>query len=399
LIAARLQQAWLRRGPLAWLLWPVSLLMGALVGLRRLAFRRGWARSVRLPVPVIVVGNRIVGGAGKTPTTIALLQHLQAQGWRPGVLSRGYKAALATDGPALIDAQTAPSLTALQVGDEPLLIWRRCQVPLMIGRDRAASGQALLAAYPEINMLVCDDGLQHLRLRRDIEIVVFDERGAGNGWLLPAGPLREPIDAPPPPELRAKPIVIYNAPQASTGLPGHLSVRHTLPLCPLPDWWLGQAASQSLAPADTQAASTWALAGIAHPQRFQPPALASHRPRRDRHGKGRRQTGPGARARRATRLPRMGGGAGLASGAKFLAGAGSGTRRTAPTTEDLSQARCHAPASLVRLHTLPSLLFDPQDGHTTHRTAGMPCLQGPAATQAPGHLPDLPRRPPGLPHP
>jgi tetraacyldisaccharide 4'-kinase len=268
LIAARLQQAWLRRGPLAWLLWPVSLLMGALVGLRRLAFRRGWARSVRLPVPVIVVGNRIVGGAGKTPTTIALLQHLQAQGWRPGVLSRGYKAALATDGPALIDAQTAPSLTALQVGDEPLLIWRRCQVPLMIGRDRAASGQALLAAYPEINMLVCDDGLQHLRLRRDIEIVVFDERGAGNGWLLPAGPLREPIDAPPPPELRAKPIVIYNAPQASTGLPGHLSVRHTLPLCPLPDWWLGQAASQSLAPADTQAASTWALAGIAHPQRF-----------------------------------------------------------------------------------------------------------------------------------
>ncbi len=276
-LASHLNQAWLRRGPTACLLWPLSLLMRTLVALRRTAYHRGWLASERLPVPVLVVGNRVVGGAGKTPTTIAVLQHLRQQGWRPGVLSRGYKASEGPQGAdgagahVLIDAESGPTLDASLTGDEPLLIWRRTGAPVMVGRDRAAGGHALLGAHPEIDLLVCDDGLQHLRLQRDIELVVFDERGAGNGWLLPAGPLREPIDAPPPPQLNAAPIVLYNAARPSTALPGHLARRQTAPLCSLADWWAGRASSAAdKARAEPLPAGqpVMALAGIAQPQRF-----------------------------------------------------------------------------------------------------------------------------------
>jgi tetraacyldisaccharide 4'-kinase len=267
-LAAELNQAWLRRGWLAMLLWPLSMLMRALVAMRRRAFHRGWLASARLPVPVLVVGNRVVGGAGKTPTTIALLEHLRARGWQPGVLSRGYKAEGGGTQPVLIDTRTASGLQARATGDEPMLIWRRTGVPIMVGRDRAASGHALLKAHPEINVLVCDDGLQHLRLQRDIEVIVFDERGAGNGWLLPAGPLREPIDVAPPPALRAPPIVLYNASQPSTDLPGHVARRGTAPLRPLADWWRGRSSSTTLEPGQTRQQAAHAIAGIAHPQRF-----------------------------------------------------------------------------------------------------------------------------------
>lgn len=269
LIEARLNQAWLRKGPLAMALLPLAWLMGAMVACRRLAYRMGWLASQRMPVPVVVVGNRIVGGAGKTPTTIALLAHLKACGWRPGVLTRGYKAALPQGQQGLlIDARSAPRLTARQCGDEPLLIWRRTGVPIMVNRDRAAGGQALLQAHPEINILICDDGLQHLRLQRDIEVIVFDSRGAGNGWLLPAGPLRESIDTPPTPGLCAPPLVLYNAPQASTTLPGHLASSAMAPLRLLGDWWRGGLASSATASLANSADAIWAVAGIAHPQRF-----------------------------------------------------------------------------------------------------------------------------------
>lgn len=276
-LAQQLNQAWLRRGPLAITLWPLSMLMRAIVALRRAGFAHGWLTSARLPVPVIVVGNRVVGGAGKTPTTIALLQHLKARGWRPGVLSRGYKAEVPEGQHVLLDTASAPSLSARQTGDEPMLIWRRTGVPLMIGRERAAGGRALLQAHPEVNVLVCDDGLQHLHLQRDIEIVVFDGRGAGNGWLLPAGPLREPVLTSPLPGLRAAPLVLYNAPQASTALPGHLAASRMAPLVPL-QAWSGASPSatplhaallpQALAEASQQAGQVWAVAGIAQPQRF-----------------------------------------------------------------------------------------------------------------------------------
>ena len=264
-LVAHLQQAWLERGVTAWLLAPVSLLYGTLVALRRLAFRLGLIRIQHLARPVLVVGNRIAGGAGKTPTTLALLQHLRDAGWRPGVLTRGHGARPAPQAPLLLDAGTEATLDAVRTGDEPWLIWRRTQVPLMIGRDRAASGRALLARHPDIDILVCDDGLQHLRLHRDIEVIVFDERGAGNGWLLPAGPLREPLASQPVSALVAPPIVLHNADRPAVDTKArasHLARRALGSIVPLAEWWAGRSSDE---PPPRRA---HAMAGIAHPERF-----------------------------------------------------------------------------------------------------------------------------------
>jgi len=183
-IAAAVTRAWRRRGPLACLLWPLSLPFALAAAVRRALYRAGWLAAVRLPVPVIVVGNVYVGGTGKTPLVIWLVQALAAAGHRPGVVSRGYGAS--GEGPRPASAGVA------QAGDEPVLIAARGGCPVMVGRDRPAAARALLAAHPGIDVIVADDGLQHYPLARDIEIVLFDERGVGNGWLLPAGPLREP---------------------------------------------------------------------------------------------------------------------------------------------------------------------------------------------------------------
>lgn len=243
--------------------------MWALVAVRRLAYRLGWFPRHRLPRTVLVVGNRIVGGAGKTPTTLALLAHLRATGWRPGVLTRGYGARRAPSDRALIlDADSAPALTADQTGDEPLLLWRRAGVPVAIDRDRARGGRQLLARHPEIDILVCDDGLQHLRLARDIEVVVFDERGQGNGWLLPAGPLREPVDAPALPGLITPPLVLYNGCPPSTRLPGFQGAAALGRLQALADWWRGELTGMPPSPADSVHQPFLAMAGVAHPQRF-----------------------------------------------------------------------------------------------------------------------------------
>ena len=184
--AARLRQAWQRRGPLALLLWPLTLPYRLLTALRRALYRGGLLRSERLPVPVVVVGNVIAGGAGKTPVTLAIVRHLRAAGWRPGVIARGYGRNTSDCRPVL------PGSAAAEVGDEPLLIARASGAPVFVARRRAEAGRALLAAHPEVNILVCDDGLQHLQLARDVEVCVFNDEGIGNGWLLPAGPLREP---------------------------------------------------------------------------------------------------------------------------------------------------------------------------------------------------------------
>ena len=189
-MAGALQRAWLRRGPLACALWPLSLVFGALAALRRLAFRTGVLRSEAVGVPVVVVGNVVAGGAGKTPVVIALVRHLRSRGLQPGVISRGH--GRQSRGCRAVDAAADPA----QVGDEPLLIARSTAAPVFVARSRVEAARALLAAHPGCRVIVSDDGLQHARLRRAIEICVFDDRGTGNGWLLPAGPLREPWPRP-----------------------------------------------------------------------------------------------------------------------------------------------------------------------------------------------------------
>jgi tetraacyldisaccharide 4'-kinase len=184
------QGIWQRRGATAWLLWPVSVVYGSLVRLRRRLYRLGWLRSTRVRAPVVVVGNVVAGGAGKTPLVMALVQHLQARGRRPGVVSRGY--GRSTRGTRF----AGPETQAHEVGDEPALIARRCRVPVAVSERRSDAAKGLLAQHPDIDIIVCDDGLQHLALARDLEICVFGAQGVGNGWLLPAGPLREPWPRP-----------------------------------------------------------------------------------------------------------------------------------------------------------------------------------------------------------
>jgi tetraacyldisaccharide 4'-kinase len=181
-----LQQAWLQRGALAWLLRPVSAVYGVLAAIRRVLYRTGFRRSQRIGVPVIVVGNVIAGGSGKTPVVMAIVRHLGARGIPTGVISRGY--GRATDGCREVFDDSDPRA----VGDEPALIRRSTGAPVFVARRRAEAGSALLARHPGTRAIVSDDGLQHLAMARDIEICVFDDRGIGNGWLLPAGPLREP---------------------------------------------------------------------------------------------------------------------------------------------------------------------------------------------------------------
>jgi tetraacyldisaccharide 4'-kinase len=184
-----LLKAWLTRGATARLLWPVALIHSLLVRLRRALYQNGFLASERFKPPVIVVGNVVAGGAGKTPLVMALVRHFQAQGLRPGVVSRGYGRA---DRDSL---EVRPDTPVQASGDEPALIQRSTGAPVFVAARRADALRALLAAYPATDVVVCDDGLQHYALQRDIEIAVFDDRGVGNGWLLPAGPLREPWPA------------------------------------------------------------------------------------------------------------------------------------------------------------------------------------------------------------
>ncbi|HET8871151.1 MAG TPA: tetraacyldisaccharide 4'-kinase, partial [Aquabacterium sp.] len=158
-MAYSITESWQKRGITSTALLPVAAVYGGLTALRRWCYRVGWLRSTRLPCPVLVVGNRIAGGAGKTPTTIAILEHLQSLGWHPGVLTRGYKAADAHHPrPLLLDDESEGTLTTAATGDEPMLIWRRTGVPIMIDPVRTRGGQALLKLHPEVDILVCDDG-------------------------------------------------------------------------------------------------------------------------------------------------------------------------------------------------------------------------------------------------
>jgi len=249
-------RAWLQRGPVAWLLWPLSLLFGTAAAFRRMQYRRGWRHVERLPVPVVVVGNITVGGAGKTPFCAALVAALQERGYRPGIVSRGYGR---RDSAA---REVAPRDDPGHVGDEPLIL-AETGVPVFVGRDRAAAGRALLAVHPDCDVLVSDDGLQHYRLGRDVEIAIVDQaRGVGNGCLLPAGPLREPearldeVDA-------VVRLVSGDVSRAGTGEGRATFTTH------VPQPWRNLVHPQREAdPAAWAGSGVHAIAGIAHPQRF-----------------------------------------------------------------------------------------------------------------------------------
>lgn len=247
----------MKRLPAVASLWqrPLAGLFLVVTYLRQLAYRHRLLPVDRLSVPVIVVGNISVGGTGKTPLTLWLARVLKQAGWRPGIISRGYGGR--RRGPTPVRADSDPA----EVGDEPLLLARRAGAPVWIGRRRALAGKGLLAAHPEVNVLIADDGLQHYALARDLEIAVVDgERRFGNGWLLPAGPLRErpsrldTVDAvvvhggdthwlavrPPVYSMRLAPTRLYHVRDPA----------RTLPL----SWLRGR--------------RVHAVAGIGHPERF-----------------------------------------------------------------------------------------------------------------------------------
>jgi tetraacyldisaccharide 4'-kinase len=177
---------WSRRGAVAWLLWPASLLFGLAVLVRRFLYFVRLLGSEHPGIPVIIVGNLVAGGSGKTPLAIWIAELLRATGWSPAIVARGYGT-----------KETAPRAATIatraeEVGDEPILLSRRGGCPVWVGVDRIAVIRALRAKHDEVDILILDDGLQHYRVRRDVEIAVIDSRGFGNGFLLPAGPLREP---------------------------------------------------------------------------------------------------------------------------------------------------------------------------------------------------------------
>lgn len=184
----RLAPAWWASRNLPAIAWlPLAGVFGVLAALRRGAFRAGLLKRDRMPVPVIVVGNIAVGGSGKTPVVAWLAGVLRAAGYVPGVVSRGYGAAVA--GVAMVTVDSDPKAC----GDEPVLLAQLTDCPVAVGVDRPAAARALLRAHPECTVIISDDGLQHYPLQRDIEIAVVDEATLGNRWLLPAGPLREPL--------------------------------------------------------------------------------------------------------------------------------------------------------------------------------------------------------------
>ena len=240
---------WQSRSWASALLWPVSGLTWLVVMWRRR--QRRIHPPLGLGVPVVAVGNVIAGGAGKTPLVMALAMHWKSQGIKLGVVARGY-------------GRHAKQVTAVHehsafgdVGDEPLLVWRRCQVPVFVGADRAACCRALLAAHPDTQVLISDDGLQHAGLHRDIELCVFDERGFGNGWLLPAGPLREPWPRPADPSVQT-----WNL--GSHPFPNLDLVMLQRQLAP----YAIQANGQSRPLSDWKGQRVHALAAIAKPQLF-----------------------------------------------------------------------------------------------------------------------------------
>ncbi len=244
-----LERIWYRSEPPPRVLRPLAALYGRIADARA---RRQHASAQSLPVPVIVVGNIAVGGTGKTPCVLWLVQCLRELGYTPGVISRGYGGS--GPFPRLVRADD----TAAICGDEPLLLVQRTAVPLAVAPDRLTAARLLLSQQPQVDVLICDDGLQHYRLARDLEFCVIDgARGYGNGWRLPAGPLREP----PSRTQRVSRVLVNGADATSYGVN---ALRFDLRLDDAVNLSTGEQRPLS-AFVD---APLYAIAGIGNPQRF-----------------------------------------------------------------------------------------------------------------------------------
>lgn len=258
------EREWQRLGGGALIFLPFTLMFGAAVALRRMLYRAGVLPVWRAPVPVIVAGNITVGGSGKTPLALEILQILQRRGWTPGVVARGYGRVPPREADPLGVVRVYPDLaTPEHFGDEPVLIARRSRVPVYVSPDRPAAARALLAAHPEVNVLVSDDGLQHYALARDVELAVVDgERRFGNGLLLPSGPLREPVK-----RLDSVDAVVVNG-GYSDMVPGAKQFSMVLGR----ERFAALASNDELAPQEfavmARGRSVVALAGIGNPARF-----------------------------------------------------------------------------------------------------------------------------------
>lgn len=246
----RLDSFWWDRSGVAFILLPISWLFCLLVLLRRLAYRLRIFRTTRLSVPVIVVGNITVGGTGKTPLVIWLAQHLKRMGLKPGIVSRGY------GGNAKYwPQQVLPGSDPVAVGDEPVLIARRTGCPVSVGPDRVAAALAM-QKFIDCDLIISDDGLQHYALRRDIEIVVVDgEKAFGNGFCLPAGPLRERVS-----RLDSADMVVSNG---TTGPGRYIMQLRTIEAVNL----LDPSITRSLDDFRSEE-KIYAMAGIGNPERF-----------------------------------------------------------------------------------------------------------------------------------
>jgi tetraacyldisaccharide 4'-kinase len=261
---AWLENEWQRRGGGALIFLPLALIFRMASAVRRHLYTSRLLPSWHARVPVIVVGNITVGGTGKTPLVLEILEILRKRGWTPGVVARGYGRVPRGEHDPLGVVRVFPDVaTPEHFGDEPVLIARRSRVPVYISPDRPAAAKALLQAHPEVNVLVSDDGLQHYALGRDVELAVVDgERLFGNGLPLPSGPMREPLA-----RLGKVDAVVVNG-ALSDKVPG--ARRFAMQLGR--ELFVSLANGEQATPADFAAAlrgrAVAAVAGIGNPDRF-----------------------------------------------------------------------------------------------------------------------------------
>ena len=266
-LETKMTQAWQRQAPWLWLLLPISWLYGSITAIRQQAYKLGLAKGYRAPIPVMVIGNITVGGSGKTPLIMVLVDYLQQHKVRVGVISRGYGGDSAQM-PALVTIDSPPSI----VGDEPNLIVTMTGVPMAVCPNRQQAITTLMQAHPDLQLIIADDGLQHYALQRDIEWIVVDvARGFGNRQLLPTGFLREPLS-----RLNKATVIYHEKPdnnlQDNSLKPAQRLTMHLQPDS-LQALWPSEAnsfcdTSQVLSVNPLAGSQVHGISGIGYPQRF-----------------------------------------------------------------------------------------------------------------------------------